>query len=74
MFRRSATTCRTQKRMESSLGSAVIMSAKATLLTNNHVTAGADQIIVALRDGRENHRPVGRQRPGNRPGRAEDRP
>ena len=42
-----------QKRMESSLGSAVIMSAEGYLLTNNHVTAGADQIIVALRDGRE---------------------
>ena len=39
--------------MESSLGSAVIMSAEGYLLTNNHVTAGADQIIVALRDGRE---------------------
>ncbi|AGI22972.1 Do family serine endopeptidase AlgW [Pseudomonas sp. MT3] len=42
-----------QKRMESSLGSAVIMSPEGYLLTNNHVTAGADQIIVALRDGRE---------------------
>ncbi|MNQ51389.1 putative periplasmic serine endoprotease DegP-like precursor [compost metagenome] len=39
--------------MESSLGSAVIMSPKGYLLTNNHVTAGADQIIVALKDGRE---------------------
>ena len=42
-----------QKRMESSLGSAVIMSPEGYLLTNNHVTSGADQIIVALRDGRE---------------------
>lgn len=42
-----------QKRMESSLGSAVIMSPEGYLLTNNHVTAGADQIVVALRDGRE---------------------
>ncbi|MNZ20357.1 putative periplasmic serine endoprotease DegP-like precursor [compost metagenome] len=42
-----------QRRMESSLGSAVIMSPKGYLLTNNHVTAGADQIIVALKDGRE---------------------
>ncbi|QXI27671.1 Do family serine endopeptidase AlgW [Pseudomonas vanderleydeniana] len=42
-----------QKRMESSLGSAVIMSDKGYLLTNNHVTAGADQIVVALKDGRE---------------------
>ncbi|TWC32061.1 serine protease DegS [Pseudomonas sp. SJZ079] len=42
-----------QRRMESSLGSAVLMSPEGYLLTNNHVTAGADQIVVALRDGRE---------------------
>lgn len=42
-----------QKRMESSLGSAVLMSKEGYLLTNNHVVAGADQIIVALKDGRE---------------------
>jgi serine protease DegS len=42
-----------QRRMESSLGSAVIMSHEGYLLTNNHVTAGADQIIVALKDGRD---------------------
>ncbi len=42
-----------QRRLESSLGSAVIMSPNGYLLTNNHVTAGADQIVVALRDGRE---------------------
>lgn len=42
-----------QKRMESSLGTAVLMSKEGYLLTNNHVTAGADQIIVALKDGRE---------------------
>lgn len=42
-----------QRRMESSLGSAVIMSPEGYLLTNNHVTANAEQIIVALRDGRE---------------------
>ncbi|MFC0668262.1 Do family serine endopeptidase AlgW [Azotobacter chroococcum] len=42
-----------QRRLESSLGSAVIMSQEGYLLTNNHVTAGADQIVVALRDGRE---------------------
>ncbi|RZA20831.1 MAG: 2-alkenal reductase, partial [Proteobacteria bacterium] len=42
-----------QRRWESSLGSAVIMSPEGYLLTNNHVTAGADQIVVALKDGRE---------------------
>ncbi|GAB3475471.1 Do family serine endopeptidase AlgW [Azotobacter salinestris] len=42
-----------QRRLESSLGSAVIMRRDGYLLTNNHVTAGADQIVVALRDGRE---------------------
>ncbi|GAB7533524.1 Do family serine endopeptidase AlgW [Pseudomonas sp. 3A(2025)] len=42
-----------QKRMESSLGSGVVMSPEGYILTNNHVTSGADQIIVALKDGRE---------------------
>ena len=42
-----------KKRMQSSLGSAVIMSPEGYLLTNNHVTANADEIVVALRDGRE---------------------
>jgi len=42
-----------KRRWESSLGSAVIMSPEGYLLTNNHVTSGADQIVVALKDGRE---------------------
>lgn len=42
-----------QRRLESSLGSAVIMSREGYLLTNNHVIADAGQVVVALKDGRE---------------------
>lgn len=40
------------KRLENSLGSGVIVSANGYVLTNNHVIAEADEIQVALRDGR----------------------
>lgn len=42
-----------RRRMLSSLGSGVIVSAEGYILTNNHVISGADQVQVALRDGRE---------------------
>ena len=38
--------------MQSSLGSGVIISGNGYLLTNHHVIAGADDVIVELRDGR----------------------
>ena len=41
-----------KKRLETSLGSGVIISPQGYLLTNNHVIAGADEIQVSLRDGR----------------------
>lgn len=42
-----------QQRMESSLGSGVIVSGEGYILTNHHVVANADEIIVLLADGRE---------------------
>lgn len=40
-------------RQQSSLGSGVIVEANGIVVTNHHVIAGADEIKVALADGRE---------------------
>lgn len=42
-----------RERIQSSLGSGVILSPQGYIVTNNHVISGADSIIVALKDGRE---------------------
>ncbi len=41
-----------RKRVQTSLGSGVIISDQGYILTNNHVIAGADEIQVQLNDGR----------------------
>jgi len=41
-----------RKRLQTSLGSGVIVSTQGYILTNNHVIAGADEIQVLLQDGR----------------------
>ena len=42
-----------RKRLQSSLGSGVIVSTQGYILTNHHVIDGADQIQVQLHDGRK---------------------
>ncbi|HIJ26545.1 MAG TPA: trypsin-like serine protease, partial [Gammaproteobacteria bacterium] len=41
-----------RKRLETSLGSGVIVSKEGYILTNNHVIDGADEIQISLHDGR----------------------
>lgn len=43
----------TQAQPENSLGSGVIVSEQGLILTNNHVVASADEIEIALSDGRK---------------------
>lgn len=42
-----------QERTQNGLGSGVIVSADGYILTNNHVVEGADEVRVALTEGRE---------------------
>ncbi len=42
-----------RKQQQNSLGSGVIVSTEGYVLTNNHVIDGADEILVALNDGRQ---------------------
>jgi len=42
-----------QGRIQSSLGSGVILSSDGYIATNNHVISGVDSIVIALKDGRE---------------------
>lgn len=42
-----------QERMQSALGSGVIVDDRGYLLTNEHVINGAEEILVLLQDGRE---------------------
>ncbi|SDR38888.1 DegQ family serine endoprotease [Pseudovibrio sp. Tun.PSC04-5.I4] len=44
---------RSRSRVQSSLGSGVIVSEDGIIITNNHVIAGADEVRVALSDRRE---------------------
>ena len=46
-------TAPAKPRVQQSLGSGVIVGADGMIVTNNHVVAGADQILVALSDRRE---------------------
>jgi len=43
----------TEAQKQASLGSGVIVSADGYILTNNHVVAHADSIVVVLKDGRK---------------------
>jgi serine protease DegS len=42
-----------RERIQSSLGSGVILNTQGYIITNNHVISGADSIVIVLKDGRE---------------------
>lgn len=52
-FQRFFGTLPTMTQKRQGLGSGVLVSADGYILTNNHVIAGADSIVVAMADGRE---------------------
>jgi serine protease Do len=52
-FGDNAADAPSRQRVQSSLGSGVIVHGDGLIVTNNHVIQGADQITVALNDGRE---------------------
>lgn len=47
-----------KKRMQAALGSGVLVTEEGHILTNYHVIAGVDEIVVALEDGRNAHAQV----------------
>lgn len=58
-----AVPSRPEKQIRQGLGSGVIVSKDGYILTNNHVVANAEKIIVTLHNGREYHgKVVGRDR------------
>ena len=61
-----------QQRIQSALGSGVIISPNGFILTNHHVINEADEIVVLLNDGREAKAEKSGLRPRERLGRAEN--
>ncbi len=52
-FRRFMRNNNRRERLQRSLGSGVIIAQDGLIMTNAHVIAGADEILVSLQDGRE---------------------